>query len=126
MKFYNNIEDVKDYCIKYISYSLIPIINDNNTKEYQREILKNKIKTVLEIIKIEPQYFEKEYNVKEDKKDKNYDNKKLNGTNVTHAKINEFRQFYQLKEKDYPDEMIIKALIKYRGNKEMAFQYLFY
>ena len=46
--------------------------------------------------------------------------------NITHAKINEFRKCYELKEEDYPDEMLIKALIRYRGNKEMAFQYLFY
>ena len=33
---------------------------------------------------------------------------------------------YDLKEKDYPDEQVIKALIRYRGNRELAFQYLFY
>ena len=126
MKFRLNLNDVKDYCIKYISYSIIPIVNDSNTKEYQRQIIKNKISTVLEILKIDRNYFEKEYKVNEDKKDKNLIYRNLNGVNITHAKINEFRKCYELKEKDYPDEKIINALIKYRGNKQMAFQYLFY
>ena len=56
----------------------------------------------------------------------NDDDKKVTGVNITHTKINEFRKFYELKEKDYPDELIIKALIRYRGNRELAFQYLFY
>ena len=127
MKYRMNMNDVKDYCIKYISYSIIPIVNDSNTKEYQRQILKDKISTVLEIIKIDRKYFEKDYKVNnDDKKDKHADNRNINGINITHSKINEFRKFYELKEKDYPDEIIIKALIKFRGNREMAFQYLFY
>ena len=126
MKYCINMNDVKDCCIKYISYSIIPIVNDSNTKEYQRQILKDKISTVLEIIKMDRKYFEKDYKVNDDKKDKRSDNRNLNGVNITHSKINEFRKFYELKEKDYPDETIIKALIKFRGNREMAFQYLFY
>ena len=126
LKFRLNMNDVKDYCIKYLSFTIVPIVNDSNTKEYQRQIIKNKISTVLETFKIDRNYFEKEYKVKEDKNEKNSENRNLNGVNVTYAKINEFRKLYELKEKDYPDEKIINALIKYRGNKEMAFQYLFY
>ena len=126
MKYRMNMNDVKDCCIKYISYSIIPIVNDSNTKEYQRQIIKDKISTILEIIKMDRKYFEKDYKVNNDKKDKHSDNRNLNGVNITHSKINEFRKFYELKEKDYPDETIIKALIKFRGNREMAFQYLFY
>ncbi len=126
-KFRMNINEVKSCCIKYISYSIIPIINDINTKEYQRKILKDKIKKILEYLKIETNYFEKEYKDFKDKKiDKSSERGNINGVNITHAKINEFRKLYELKEKDYPDEMLIKALIRYRGNKEMAFQYLFY
>ena len=79
----------------------------------------------MEIIKIDRNYFEKDYKVNEDKSEKNLENRYLNGVNITHSKLNEFRKFYQLKEKEYPDETIIKALIRYRGNREMAFQYLF-
>ena len=122
-----NLNDIKDVCIKYISFSILPIVNDSNTKEYQRKIIKSKISTVLEILKIEKNYFDKEYkDINKDKKDK-YEEKNINfDINVTHAKINEFRKIYDLKEKDYPDELIVKALIRYRGNREMAFQYLFY
>ena len=56
----------------------------------------------------------------------NYEDKNVTGVNITHTKINDFRKFYELKEKDYPDELIMKALIRYRGNRELAFQYLFY
>ena len=104
----------------------MPIVNDSSTKEYQRKIIKNKICTALDAVHIDKNYFEKEYKVKEDKNEKNSENRNLNGVNVTYAKINEFRKLYELKEKDYPDEKIINALIKYRGNKELAFQYLFY
>ena len=124
MKYRLNLNDVKDFAIKYISYSIIPIVNDINTKEYQRKIIKNKITTVLECVKIEKNYFEKEY--KEFKDEENLEDRSINSINITHAKINEFRKFYELKEKDYPDELIIKALIRYRGNRELAFQYLFY
>jgi len=119
----NNLNDIKDIGIKYISFSIVPIINDINTKEYQRKIIKNKISTVSDVLKIDKNYFDKEYKeIKEDKKEdkSNYE------INITHAKINEFRKLYDLKEKDYPDELIVKALIRYRGNKELAFQYLFY
>ena len=123
----NNMKEVKDSTLKYISYSIIPIINDINTKEYQRKILKEKIKIILEYMSIDINYFENEYKKnKENKSDKKSADRNINGVNITHSKINEFRKDYQLKEKDYPDEMIIKALIRYRGNKEMAFQYLFY
>ena len=122
-----NIKDVKDCAIKYISYSIIPIINDINTKEYQRKILKDKIKTILGYLREDINYFEKEYkNNSDNKSDKKSEERNINGINITHSKINEFRKLYDLKEKDYPDEMLIKALIRYRGNKEMAFQYLFY
>ena len=122
----NNIKEVKNCTIKYISYSIIPIINDINTKEYQRKILKEKIKKILEYMNIETNYFEKEYKINKDENIKKSKEKNINGVNITHSKINEFRKCYDLKEKDYPDEMLIKALIRYRGNKEMAFQYLFY
>ena len=119
----NNLEDIKDICIKYISFSIVPIINDINTKDYQRKIIKNKISTISDIVKIDKNYFDKEYKeIKEDKKE----DKNNFEINITHAKINEFRKLYDLKEKDYPDELIVKALIRYRGNKELAFQYLFY
>ena len=122
-----NMKDIKDCAIKYISYSIIPIINDINTKEYQRKILKDKIKTILEYLKADINYFEKEYkNNNDSKSDNKSEERNINGINITHSKINEFRKLYDLKEKDYPDEMLIKALIRYRGNKEMAFQYLFY
>ena len=122
-----NMKDVKDCAIKYISYSIIPIINDINTKEYQRKILKDKIKTILGYLREDINYFEKEYkNNSDNKSDKKSEERNINGINITHSKINEFRKLYDLKEKDYPDEMLIKALIRYRGNKEMAFQYLFY
>jgi hypothetical protein len=122
-----NMKDVKDCAIKYISYSIIPIINDINTKEYQRKILKDKIKTILEYLKEDINYFEKEYiNNNNNKSEKKTEERNINGINITHSKINEFRKLYDLKEKEYPDEMLIKALIRYRGNKEMAFQYLFY
>ena len=124
MKFRLNIPDIKDYCIKYISYSIIPIVNDSSTKEYQRKIIKSKITTVLEALRIDKKYFDKEY--KEYSDEKNADDRSFNGINVTHSKINEFRKMYELKEKDYSDEQIIKALIRYRGNRELAFQYLFY
>ena len=122
----NNIKEVKNCTIKYISYSIIPIINDINTKEYQRKILKEKIKKILEYMNIETNYFEKEYKINKDENIEKSKEKNINGVNITHSKINEFRKCYDLKEKDYPDEMLIKALIRYRGNKEMAFQYLFY
>ena len=126
-KYRMNIKEIRDYCIKYISFSIIPIVNDYNTKEYQRKIIKEKITTILETLRIDKKYFEKDYKeLSEDKKDKNYDDKNINGINITHNKINEFRKFYELKEKEYPDELIIKALIKFRGNRELAFQYLFY
>ncbi len=76
------------------------------------------------------EFFSKIWGVKfKINKDENIEKSKeknINGVNITHSKINEFRKCYDLKEKDYPDEMLIKALIRYRGNKEMAFQYLFY
>ena len=125
----NNINEVKDSTLKYISYSIVPIINDINTKEYQRKILKEKIKKVLEYMKIDTNYFEKEYKIiknEKNKSEKNSEERNIKGINITHSKINEFRKDYELKEKDYPDELLIKALIRYRGNKEMAFQYLFY
>ena len=125
----NNMNEVKDSTLKYISYSILPIVNDINTKEYQRKILKEKIKKVLEYMKIDTNYFEKEYKIikkDKDKSEKNSEERSINGINITHSKINEFRKDYELKEKDYPDEMLIKALMRYRGNKEMAFQYLFY
>ena len=125
----NNMNEVKDSTLKYISYSIVPIVNDINTKEYQRKILKEKIKIVLEYMKIDANYFEKEYKIikkDKDKSEKNSEERNINGINITHSKINEFRKDYELKEKDYPDEMLIKALMRYRGNKEMAFQYLFY
>ena len=126
-KFHMNIEEIKDYCIKYITYTILPIINDSNTKEYQRIIIKNKIITILETLLIERNYFDKEYKeFSEDKKEKSSIERNITGINVTHTKINDFRKFYDLKEKDYPDEIIIRALIKYRGNRELAFQYLFY
>ena len=126
-KFRMNIEEIKDYYIKYINYTILPIVNDSNTKEYQRIIIKNKIATILEILRIDRKYFDKEYKeFNEDKKEKNYIERNITGINITHTKINDFRKFYDLKEKDYPDEIIIKALIRYRGNRELAFQYLFY
>ena len=126
-KYRKNMKEVKDSTIKYISYSIIPIINDINTKEYQRKILKEKIKKILEYLKIESNYFEKEYKInKDDKNVKHSEERNLNRINITHSKLNEFRKQYDLNEKDYPDEMLIKALMRYRGNKEMAFQYLFY
>ena len=126
IKYRLNILDIKDYCIKYISYTIIPIVNDSSTKEYQRKIIKNKISTVLDAVHIDKNYFVKEYKeCHEDKKERNSDDRNL-GINVTHLKINEFRKMYDLKEKDYPDEQVIKALIRYRGNRELAFQYLFY
>ena len=127
MKYRMNINEVKDYTIKYISYSIIPIVNDSNTKEYQRTIIKNKITTILECVNIDKNYFDKEYKeIKEGDEIKNYEDKNVTGVNITHTKINDFRKFYELKEKDYPDELIMKALIRYRGNRELAFQYLFY
>ena len=126
-KYRMNIGEIKDYCIKYISYSIIPIVNDSSTKEYQRKIIKSKISTVLEVLRIDKKYFDKEYKeFSDDKNEKNSEYRSFNGLNVTHNKINEFRKLYDLKEKEYPDEQIIKALIKYRGNRELAFQYLFY
>ena len=123
----NNLNEVRDCSIKYISYSIVPIINDINTKEYQRRILKEKIKKILEYLRMNTNYFEKEYkSIPENKIEKKLEEKNINRMNITHAKINEFRKCYELKEEDYPDEMLIKALIRYRGNKEMAFQYLFY
>ena len=123
----NNLKDIKDVCIKYISFSIIPIVNDISTKEYQRKIIKSKIRTVSEILRIERNYFDKEYKeIIEDKREKIMDDKSNFDINITHAKINEFRKAYDLKEKDYPDELIIKALIRYRGNREMAFQSIFY
>ena len=126
-KYPHNLSDIKDVCIRYISYSILPIVNDPNTKEYQRKMIKSKISTVLKTLRIERNYFDKEYkDINNDKKEKS-DDKNMNlDVNVTHAKINEFRKFYDLNEKDYPDELIIKALIRYRGNREMAFQYIFY
>ena len=121
-----NLNEIKDVCIKYISFSILPIVNDINTKEYQRKVIKTKIKIVSEILRVEKNYFNKYYKeIKDDKKEKSSDDS-YNDVNITHAKINEFRNNYDLKEKDYPDELIIKALIRYRGNKELAFQYLFY
>ena len=123
----NNLKDIKEVCIKYISFSIIPIVNDISTKEYQRKIIKSKIRTVSEILRIERNYFDKEYKeINEDKREKILDDKNINDINITHAKINEFRKLYDLKEKDYPDELIIKALIRYRGNRELAFQSIFY
>ena len=122
----NNLKDIKEVCIKYISFSIIPIVNDISTKEYQRKIIKSKIRTVSEILRIERNYFDKEYKeINEDKREKILDDKNINDINITHAKINEFRKLYDLKEKDYPDELIIKALIRYRGNRELAFQSIF-
>ena len=86
--------------------------------------MKEKIKKILEYLRIENNYFEKEYKIYKDSK--NPGERNLNAINITHSKINEFRKDYDLNEKDYPDEMVIKALMRYRGNKEMAFQYLFY
>ena len=127
IKYRNNLKDVRDCSTKYISYSIIPIINDINTKEYQRRILKDKIKKILEYLKLNTNYFEKEYQViPNNKNEKKSEEKNFNRINITHAKINDFRKCYDLKAEDYPDEMLIKALIRYRGNKEMAFQYLFY
>ena len=127
VKYRMNLNEVKDYTIKYISYSIIPIVNDSNTKEYQRAIIKNKITTILECVSIDKNYFDKEYKeIKEGDENKNYEDKNVSGVNITHTKINAFRNFYELKEKDYPDELIMKALIRYRGNRELAFQYLFY
>ena len=127
IKYRNNLKDVRDCSTKYISYSIIPIINDINTKEYQRRILKDKIKKILEYLKLNTNYFEKEYQViPNNKNEKKSEEKNFNRINITHAKINDFRKCYDLKAEDYPDELLIKALIRYRGNKEMAFQYLFY
>ena len=127
IKYQNDLKDVRDFSVRYISYSIIPIINDINTKEYQRRILKDKIKKILEYLRMNTNYFEKEYKAIPDNKiEKKSEEKNFNRINITHAKINEFRKCYELKEKEYPDEMLIKALIRYRGNKEMAFQYLFY
>jgi len=121
-----NLNEIKDVCIKYISFSILPIVNDINTKEYQRKVIKTKIKIVSEILRVERNYFNKYYKeIKDDRKEKSSDDS-FNDVNITHVKINEFRKSYDLKEKDYPDELIIKALIRYRGNKELAFQYLFY
>ena len=121
-----NLNEIKDVCIKYISFSILPIVNDINTKEYQRKIIKTKIKIVSDILRLEKNYFDKYYKeIKDRKKEKSSDDS-FNDVNITHAKINGFRKSYDLKEKDYPDELIIKALIRYRGNKELAFQYLFY
>ena len=126
-KYRMNIGEVKDYCIKYISYSIMPIVNDSSTKEYQRKIIKSKINTVLEALRIDRKYFDKDYvDFSDEKKENNSNDRSFNGVNITHNKINEFRKLYELKEKDYPDEQIIKALIRYRGNRELAFQYLFY
>ena len=126
-KFRMNISEIREYCTKYISFSIVPIVNDSNTKEYQRKIIKDKIATILETLRIDKKYFDKDYKeLNEDKKEKGFDEHSINGLNITHNKINEFRKFYELKEKDYPDELIIKALIRYRGNRELAFQYLFY
>ena len=122
----NNLKDIKEVCIKYIYFSIIPIVNDLSTKEYQRKIIKSKIRTISEILRIERNYFDKEYKeINEEKRDKNFDDNNFD-VNITHAKINEFRKIYDLKEKDYPDELIIKALIRYRGNRELAFQSIFY
>ena len=127
VKYRNDLKEVRDCSIRYISYSIIPIINDINTKEYQRKILKDKIKKILEYLRINTNYFEKEYKpIPENKNEKKSEEKNFNRMNITHAKLNEFRKCYDLKAEDYPDEMLIKALIRYRGNKEMAFQYLFY
>ena len=127
IKYRNDLKEVKNCSIRYISYSIIPIINDINTKEYQRRILKDKIKKILEYLSMNTNYFDKEYKVIPDNKnEKRSEEKNLNRMNITHAKINEFRKCYDLKAEDYSDEMLIKALIRYRGNKEMAFQYLFY
>ena len=127
IKYRNDLKEVKNCSIRYISYSIIPIINDINTKEYQRKILKDKIKKILEYLSMNTNYFDKEYKVIPDNKnEKRSEEKNINRMNITHAKINEFRKCYDLKVEDYSDEMLIKALIRYRGNKEMAFQYLFY
>ena len=127
IKYRNDLKEVKNCSIRYISYSIIPIINDINTKEYQRRILKDKIKKILEYLSMNTNYFDKEYKVIPDNKnEKRSEKKNFNRMNITHAKINEFRKCYDLKAEDYSDEMLIKALIRYRGNKEMAFQYLFY
>ena len=127
IKYRNDLKEVKNCSIRYISYSIIPIINDINTKEYQRRILKDKIKKILEYLSMNTNYFDKEYKVIPDNKnEKRSEEKNINRMNITHAKINEFRKCYDLKAEDYSDEMLIKALIRYRGNKEMAFQYLFY
>ena len=127
IKYRNDLKEVKNCSIRYISYSIIPIINDINTKEYQRRILKDKIKKILEYLSMNTNYFDKEYKVIPDNKnEKRSEGKNINRMNITHAKINEFRKCYDLKAEDYSDEMLIKALIRYRGNKEMAFQYLFY
>ena len=70
-------------------------------------MIKSKISTVLKTLRIERNYFDKEYkDINNDKKEKS-DDKNMNlDVNVTHAKINEFRKFYDLNEKDYPDELI--------------------
>ena len=123
----NNMKEIKESSLRYISYTIVPIINDINTKDYQRKILKEKIKKILEYLKIDSNYFEKEYKINKDsKKEKNSEERNINKINITYSKIKEFRKDYELNEKDYPDEMLIKALMRYRGNKEMAFQYLFY
>ena len=122
-----NIIEIKEYCIKYLAYTIIPIVNDCNTKPYQRKIIKDKIRIILDSLRIDPNYFDKDYKIFfEEKKEREYDDRSFNGFNITHAKINEFRKLYCLKEKEYPDEQIVKALIRYRGNRELAFQYLFY
>ena len=120
-------KEIKDSSLRYISYTIVPIINDINTKDYQRKILKDKLNKILEYLKIDSNYFEKEYKIsKDNKNEKNSEERNINKINITYSKIKEFRKDYELNEKDYPDETLIKALMRYRGNKEMAFQYLFY
>ena len=122
MKYRMNINEVKDYTKKYISYSIIPMVNDSNTKEYQRTIIKDKITTILECVNNDKNYFDKEYKEKKEGDEiKSYEDKNATCVNIMHTKINAFRKFYELKEKDYPDELIMKALIRYRGNRELAF-----
>ena len=106
----NNMKEIKESSLRYISYTIVPIINDINTKDYQRKILKEKIKKILEYLKIDSNYFEKEYKINKDsKKEKNSEERNINKINITYSKIKEFRKDYELNEKDYPDEMLIKS-----------------
>ena len=97
-------EDLKNFCKNYIEENVLPLFKRKDIEDYQREILKYNIESILQCIG-ENKILYKNYYYPEV-----FNNKTEIDRRKSIAALRRFRKEFQVKEEDYNDEGLIRRL----------------